>query len=162
MILLVSVIFFQEEQLKPGTPQEKQVIVLNNRKPGKFCCKHCTYKTNIWNDFKVHSRTHTNTKLHEFHCSHCAATFTQKRYLIFHMGKHPENTLHMCYGCDFKTEQLSDLRIHQRLHSAIQPRFKQRVVYRHEYGCKICDYSTKYQRCLRRHQEIIHQEIHTK
>nr|CAI5858920.1 unnamed protein product [Callosobruchus analis] len=79
-------------------------------------CPKCTYKTTFKNTFKRHISSHS---VHSCSCSHCDASFRDKRALDEHViRKHPNfmssvtGKLHECTKCTYKTVRKRSLDKH--------------------------------------------------
>nr|CAI5858921.1 unnamed protein product [Callosobruchus analis] len=94
-------------------------------------CPKCTYKTTFKNTFKRHISSHS---VHSCSCSHCDASFRDKRALDEHViRKHPNfmssvtGKLHECTKCTYKTVRKRSLDKHLLNHPEIASNFKPKI-----------------------------------
>ncbi|KAF2898508.1 hypothetical protein ILUMI_07667 [Ignelater luminosus] len=119
-----------------------------------YYCDRCNFTTLAEWIMECHMDAH-ETEQHE--CSECGYISMYKEELSLHMQIHKKEKKFKCDQCSFSTSHLGYFNAHSSFHKLKEPEAdidnrKSRKLYR----CEKCDYFTKQQRMLYRHDKKMH------
>ncbi|XP_032537348.1 zinc finger protein 99-like [Chiroxiphia lanceolata] len=83
-----------------------------------YMCQHCSYATDVQNNFRLHLKIHTDEK--PFVCKDCNKTFKTSNHLQKHSLLHVKNEQELD-SCFYVEKGLENLELHREIHGGTCP-----------------------------------------
>lgn len=108
-----------------------------------YCCAECGKRFCQINNYRVHLRTHAQTKRDHFQCRICLMGFVSQEDLTDHLSKnHLQNEFYECDLCKRVFTSLKDCEYHVQMHKCMI-----------SVTCDVCGRSFSSSKSLARHQK---------